>query len=47
MSEKKLEKETEEKQEARPVLIVGLGASAGGLDAFQQFFDHMPADSAT
>ena len=24
--------------------IVGIGASAGGLDAFHQFFDHMPAD---
>ncbi len=27
------------------VLIVGIGASAGGLDALQQFFDHMPGDS--
>ena len=24
--------------------IVGIGASAGGLDAFHAFFDHMPAD---
>jgi len=24
--------------------IVGMGASAGGLDAFHSFFDHMPAD---
>jgi two-component system CheB/CheR fusion protein len=24
---------------------VGIGASAGGLEAFQTFFDHMPADS--
>jgi two-component system CheB/CheR fusion protein len=24
--------------------IVGIGASAGGLDAFHKFFDHMPAD---
>ena len=23
--------------------IVGIGASAGGLDAFHKFFDHMPA----
>ena len=29
----------------RPPLIVGLGASAGGLEAFDQFFTHMPADS--
>ncbi len=27
------------------VLIVGIGASAGGLEALQQFFDHMPGDS--
>jgi two-component system, chemotaxis family, CheB/CheR fusion protein len=25
--------------------IVGIGASAGGLDAFEKFFDHMPVDS--
>ena len=25
--------------------IVGIGASAGGLDAFQQFFSHMPPDT--
>ena len=25
--------------------IVGIGASAGGLEAFEQFFMHMPADS--
>ena len=25
--------------------IVGIGASAGGLDAFRGFFEHMPADS--
>jgi two-component system CheB/CheR fusion protein len=24
--------------------VVGIGASAGGLDAFHAFFDHMPAD---
>jgi two-component system CheB/CheR fusion protein len=28
-----------------PALVVGLGASAGGLDAFQRFFRAMPADS--
>ena len=26
-------------------LVVGLGASAGGLEAFTQFFTHMPGDS--
>lgn len=25
--------------------VVGLGASAGGLEAFQQFLDHMPPNS--
>ncbi|MDY6849541.1 MAG: chemotaxis protein CheB [Thermodesulfobacteriota bacterium] len=29
----------------QPRLIVGLGASAGGLSALQKFFDHMPADT--
>jgi two-component system, chemotaxis family, CheB/CheR fusion protein len=30
---------------ARPFLIVGLGASAGGLEALIEFFEHMPGDS--
>jgi two-component system CheB/CheR fusion protein len=29
---------------ARPI-IIGIGASAGGLEAFHGFFEHMPADS--
>ena len=28
-----------------PVLYVGIGASAGGLEALRDFFDHMNADS--
>jgi len=28
----------------QPPLIVGIGASAGGLEAFRTFFSHMPAD---
>jgi two-component system, chemotaxis family, CheB/CheR fusion protein len=28
-----------------PPLIVGIGASAGGLEAFKSFFAHMPADT--
>jgi len=28
-----------------PSLVVGIGASAGGLAAFRSFFDHMPADT--
>jgi two-component system CheB/CheR fusion protein len=30
---------------ARPGYIVGIGASAGGLEAFETFFTHMPPDS--
>ncbi|MEO6227760.1 MAG: chemotaxis protein CheB, partial [Thermomonas sp.] len=30
---------------AKPQLIVGIGASAGGLEAFKTFFSHMPVDS--
>ena len=30
---------------ARPFAIVGLGASAGGLDALEQFLGHVPAGS--
>jgi len=28
-----------------PIYIVGIGASAGGLEAFEQFFRHVPPDS--
>jgi two-component system, chemotaxis family, CheB/CheR fusion protein len=28
-----------------PSLVVGIGASAGGLAAFRSFFDNMPADT--
>jgi two-component system CheB/CheR fusion protein len=28
-----------------PSLVVGIGASAGGLAAFRSFFDHMPVDT--
>lgn len=28
-----------------PLAIVGIGASAGGLEALEQFFSHMPADN--
>lgn len=36
-------KETEERQ--KEMFVVGLGASAGGLEALQQFFRYMPANS--
>lgn len=32
-------------QDNKPLHIVGIGASAGGLNALEQFFDSMPADS--
>jgi two-component system CheB/CheR fusion protein len=28
-----------------PLLVVGIGASAGGLEAYKSFFRHMPADN--
>src|SRR5262249_47834885 len=28
-----------------PTPVVGMGASAGGLEAFQKFFSHLPADT--
>lgn len=36
------EKKTDEKQ---PLYIVGIGGSAGALEAYEQFFKNMPADS--
>lgn len=32
-------------QSTPPRLIIGIGASAGGLEAFKTFFSHMPVDS--
>src|SRR5690349_13791001 len=31
----------------RPPYIVGMGGSAGALEAFEQFFRHMPANSGS
>lgn len=36
---------TVKKGSLNPTLIVGIGASAGGLAALEKFFDNMPADS--
>ena len=33
------------KKDGNPLYIVGIGASAGGLEALAQFFDNTPADS--
>ncbi len=45
-----MENHTQIKSEERQIqtdspLIIGIGASAGGLEALQQFFQHMPANS--
>ncbi len=32
-------------RDKKPLYIVGIGASAGGLNALEQFFDNMPVDS--
>ncbi len=37
--------ETSELMGSRPNLVVGIGASAGGLKALEQFFEGMPQDS--
>ena len=34
-----------EESRSGPVAVVGMGASAGGLEALQKFFTHMPPDS--
>ena len=31
---------------AQPPLVIGIGASAGGLEALQQFFEYMPPTAA-
>lgn len=32
-------------KETKPLYIVGIGASAGGLEALDEFFNNMPADT--
>ena len=43
--ETKAEKSLASASEEAPLAVVGIGASAGGLEAFKQFFTHMPGDS--
>lgn len=38
-------KSTTSAKQKRPAYIVGMGGSAGALEAFEQFFTHMPVDS--
>ena len=48
MSDEKSDQETNGSVSARrrpPSLVVGIGASAGGLSAFRSFFDNTPADT--
>lgn len=33
------------RQKSAPILVIGIGASAGGLEAFSNFFAHLPADN--
>lgn len=37
--------QSEQAEQSGPRLVVGIGASAGGLEALEQFFAHMPVDS--
>ena len=39
------EVQQEEINPPRPKFVVGVGASAGGLEALEQLFDHMPSDT--
>ena len=45
MEEKNNLKQAAEETASFSPLIVGIGASAGGLEALQQFFQHMPSNS--
>lgn len=37
--------ERERPADSEPFFVVGIGASAGGLEALEQFFEHVPEDS--
>lgn len=37
--------QTKTQSSSNPLVIVGLGASAGGLEAFQEFFNEIPSES--
>ena len=44
-NEKKVDEMIQEKGNLQPTYYVGIGASAGGLEALQDFFNHMPDDT--
>ena len=44
-NEKKVDEIIQEKGNLQPTYYVGIGASAGGLEALQDFFNHMPDDT--
>ncbi|MGA1864933.1 MAG: chemotaxis protein CheB, partial [bacterium] len=41
----KTEKTSAQRKKSKDFFIVGIGASAGGLDAFERFFQNMPSES--
>ncbi|WP_083891494.1 CheR family methyltransferase [Fibrella aestuarina] len=45
MSQRKTSTKTPDKPEADRLFVVGLGASAGGVEAISTFMEHVPADS--
>ena len=45
MADKNTVQEIQEEKEMDSHFIIGIGASAGGLEALQQFFQHMPGNS--
>lgn len=42
---KRMESGDSDRRSEQELFVVALGASAGGLEALEKFFDHMPADS--
>lgn len=41
----KMGPEKRQQKNRKPIYIVGIGSSAGGLEALKEFFEHMPGDS--
>ena len=45
MMEAMEQEENKENRENKMPFVIGIGASAGGLEALQQFFQNMPGNS--